>query len=37
VEELEQWDNGRCGGGVDSELRRNKKSLELLYKEEFVE
>jgi len=35
VEPLEQCDNVRCGGGVDSEWRRNKKSLEILYKEEF--
>ena len=45
VEPLEQWNSGRCGGrcggggggGVDSEWRKNKKSLEILYKEEFVE
>jgi hypothetical protein len=38
VEPLEQWGNVRCGGGgVDSEWRRNKQSLEILYKEEFVE
>jgi hypothetical protein len=38
VEPLEQWANGRCGGGgsMDSEWGRNKKSLEILYKEEFA-